>query len=153
MITIYDAPEHMIRNREWLESAREKNLHFVSPAIKGKRQGHAYEVLQDIMSLHEYGMYCDRVNRAVDIGSLCPLRFVSLLPVPPNPKTPDWYRIFTDMFRVHFMMDQSFTILVLLDAGIYTDTAFIHKELIRAGQDYPEPRDRKIPFVYFHAED
>ena len=51
------------------------------------------------------------------------------------------------------MKDQSYTILVLLDAGIYPDTAFIRTELERAGRDYPAPRDRKKPFTYFHAED
>ncbi|MFY7792686.1 MAG: hypothetical protein ACOVQS_02865, partial [Chitinophagaceae bacterium] len=63
------------------------------------------------------------------------------------------YKIFSDMFLVHYMKDQSYTILVLLDAGIYPDTAFIRTELERAGRDYPAPRDRKKPFTYFHAED
>jgi hypothetical protein len=76
-----------------------------------------------------------------------------MLPVPPYSNAADWYRIFTDMFRVHYMKDQSYSILVLLDAGVYPEADIIRQELERAGRDYPAPRDRKKPFTYFHAED
>ena len=153
MIEILDASDRMINERQRLEQVREKYLHLACPALTGEPEGHAFQALQDVFDIPAFESYCARVNQAVDIGSLWPQRYVSLLPVPPYPKTPDWYAIFTDMFRVHYMKDQSYTILVLLDAGVYPDTVFIRKELVRAGMDYPAPRDRKKPFTYFHAED
>lgn len=153
MIEIHDAPDYLMNNQRWLEDVRGRHLHLVCPAAAENPDSHAHRALEGILEPQQVAGYCRRVNEAVDIGSLWPKRYVSLLPVPPHPKTPDWYKIFSDMFLVHYMKDQSYTILVLLDAGVYPDTAFIRQELERAGRDYPAPRDRKRPFTYFHAED
>ena len=153
MIEIHDAPDYLMNNQRWLEDVRGRHLHLVCPAAADNPDSHAHRALEGILEPQQVAGYCRRVNEAVDIGSLWPKRYVSLLPVPPYSNKADWYRIFTDMFRVHYMKDQSYTILVLLDAGVYPDTAFIRQELERAGRDYPAPRDRKKPFTYFHAED
>lgn len=153
MIEIHDAPDFIMNNQRWLDDVRGRHLHLACPAAADKPESYVYQALEGILDPQEVVGYCARVNDAVDIGSLWPKRYVSLLPVPPHPKNPDWYRIFTDMFRVHYMKDQSYTILVLLDAGVYPDTDFLRKELERAGRDYPAPRDRKKPFTYFHAAD
>jgi hypothetical protein len=153
MIEIHEAPDFLMNNQRWLDDVRGRHLHLVCPAAADKPESHVYQALDGILEPQEVVGYCARVNDAVDIGSLWPKRYVSLLPVSPYSNKADWYRIFTDMFRVHYMKDQSYTILVLLDAGVYPDTAFIRQELERAGRDYPAPRDRKKPFTYFQAED
>lgn len=153
MIPIYDAPEYMLEGQAWLADVRAMQLHLACPALSGRTDSHAFRSLEGAMSNVLIEDCCSRVNKAVDIGSTWPKRYVSLLPVPPNSDKADWYKIFTDMFHVHYLKDQSYRILVLLDAGVYPDTAFIRSELERAGQDYPAPRDRKVPFTYFHAED
>lgn len=152
MIEIHDAPDFLMNNQRWLDDVRGRHLHLVCPAAN-KPESHVYQALEGILEPQQVAGYCARVNEAVDIGSLWPKRYVSMLPVPPYSNAADWYRIFTDMFRVHYMKDQSYSILVLLDAGVYPDADFIRQELERAGRDYPAPRDRKKPFTYFHAED
>jgi hypothetical protein len=152
MIEIYQAPDYLLNGR-WLEDVRARHLHLVCPALDQRADSHALQALEDALDTQMIARCCAAVNRAVDIGSTWPKRYVSLLPVPPHSDKADWYKIFTDMFHVHYMKDQSYTILVLLDKGVYPDTAFIRSELERAGRDYPAPRDRKIPFTYFHAED
>jgi hypothetical protein len=153
MIQIYDAPEYLLEGQRWLEDVRARHLHLVCPALTGQPDSHAYRSLEGAISPAMIEDCCTRVNNAVDIGSTWPKRYVSLLPVPPHSDKANWYRIFLDMFKVHYMKDQSYTILVLLDASVYPDTAFIRKELERAGRDYDAPMDRKVPFTYFHAED
>ena len=152
MIEIHDAPDFLMNNQRWLDDVRGRHLHLVCPAAN-MPESHVYQALEGILEPQQVAGYCARVNEAVDIGSLWPKRYVSMLPVPPYSNAADWYRIFTDMFRVHYMKDQSYSILVLLDAGVYPDVDFIRQELERAGRDYPAPRDRKKPFTYFHAED
>jgi hypothetical protein len=152
MIEIHDAPDFLMNNQRWLDDVRGRHLHLVCPAAN-MPESHVYQALEGILEPQQVAGYCARVNEAVDIGSLWPKRYVSMLPVPPYSNAADWYRIFTDMFRVHYMKDQSYSILVLLDAGVYPEADIIRQELERAGRDYPAPRDRKKPFTYFHAED
>jgi hypothetical protein len=152
MIEIYNAPDYLLNGR-WLEDVRARHLHLVCPALDRIPGSHARQALEDALDPQMFTSCCAAVNRAVDIGSTWPKRYVSLLPVPPHADKADWYKIFTDMFHVHYMKDQSYTILVLLDKDVYPDTASIRSELERAGRDYPAPRDRKIPFTYVHAED
>lgn len=152
MIEIHDAPDYLLNGR-WLEDVRTRRLHLVCPALENRPDSHAWLALEDVLDHQMITTCCSRVNQAVDIGSTWPKRYVSLLPVPPFSDKADWHRIFTDLFKVHYMKDQSYTILVLLDKDVYPDTAAIRKALVQAGRDYPAPNDRKRPFTYFHAED
>jgi len=133
--------------------ARQNHIQLSAPENFGKPNSFACEALQDIIPINDIVRYFDEVNKKVDIGSLWPMRYVSLLPVPPHPNPPNWHSIFSDMFRVHFMKDMPFTILILLDANVYPNTAYIKTELVRAGMDYPVPNNRKNPLAYYYAED
>jgi len=184
MIEIFEAPNYLLHEKEWLNPARQKQLHLVSPAVLGEQNSVGYalslkkspnqasqnqpllvapagfgkpvsfacEALEDILTISDIVRYFNSVNEAVDIGSLWPMRYVSLLPAPPHHRKPNWYNICLDMFKVHFMKNQSFVILVLLDAGVYPDTDYIKKELCRAGSDYPVPNNQKNPLAYFYTE-
>jgi hypothetical protein len=148
-LTIEQADPNLLDSMYMLCAA--KKIHALCPALQGEPAAHAARFMDDMFGQLEIDRLCERVNRAADIGSLFPKRFLTLLPVPVIKRAaPDFRKLFGDLFRFHQEKSQTDLILFVIDKHAYHDPEALLQTMREVATGHAWMRDREPPAIFTH---
>jgi hypothetical protein len=121
--------------------AKVNKTHIVCPALKKGIVSYAILVESDLFKLEEYFMYCDIVNRKLEVGCFHPRANVSLMPLyRENSEIADEIQQLKEYLRDAFAANQEYLecerMIFAFDDSVWTQKVDLYAEISEAADKH-----------------